>query len=73
MRLRNGEHGYGVVTKFLHWLTVAAIAGQFAVGWTMEADDPALFDEWIARWEDLTEFEVYPVLSSAEAAMRALD
>jgi Protein of unknown function (DUF3303) len=39
----------------------------------MEADDPALFDEWIARWEDLTEFEVYPVLSSAEAAMRALD
>ena len=39
----------------------------------MEADDPELFDEWIARWEDLTEFEVYPVLSSAEAAMRALD
>jgi cytochrome b561 len=28
MRLRNGEHGYGVVTKFLHWLTVAAIAGS---------------------------------------------
>jgi hypothetical protein len=39
----------------------------------MEADDPALFDEWIAHWSDLTEFEVYPVLSSAEAAMRALD
>ena len=39
----------------------------------MEADDPALFDEWIARWSDLTEFEVYPVLSSAEAAIRALD
>jgi cytochrome b561 len=42
MPLRNGEHGYGVVTKFLHWLTVAAIVGQFAVGWTMEADDEAL-------------------------------
>jgi len=39
----------------------------------MEADDPSLFDEWFARWSDLTEFEVYPVLSSAEAAMRALD
>jgi hypothetical protein len=39
----------------------------------MEADDPALFDVWIERWSDLTEFEVYPVLSSAEAAMRALD
>ena len=39
----------------------------------MEADDPALFDVWIERWADLTEFEVFPVLSSAEAAQRALD
>jgi cytochrome b561 len=42
MPLCNGDHGYGVVTKFLHWLTVAAIGGQFLVGWTMEADDEAL-------------------------------
>ncbi|GFG52532.1 hypothetical protein CQY20_09400 [Mycolicibacterium agri] len=42
MRLRNGEHGYGAVTKFLHWLTVFAIVGQFLVGLTMEADDAAL-------------------------------
>ena len=42
MPLRNGEHGYGGVTKFLHWLTVAAIVGQFTVGWSMEADDEAL-------------------------------
>ncbi len=41
MPLRNGEHGYGVVTKVLHWLTVAAIVGQFLVGWTMAADDDA--------------------------------
>jgi len=39
MRLRNGEHGYGVVTKSLHWLTVLAITAQFVVGYTMEADD----------------------------------
>lgn len=39
MRLRNGEHGYGVVTKSLHWLTVLAIAAQFAVGYVMEGDD----------------------------------
>jgi cytochrome b561 len=38
MRLRNGDHGYGVVTKSLHWLTVLAIAGQFAVGYTMDTD-----------------------------------
>ena len=36
MRLRNGEHGYGVVTKTLHWLTVAAIIAQFAVGLTID-------------------------------------
>jgi cytochrome b561 len=55
MRLRNGEHGYGVVTKFLHWVTVAAIIGQFAIGWTMAYDDAVLdrekdridtFEEW---------------------------
>lgn len=36
MRLRNGEHGYGGVTKTLHWLTVLSIGGQFGVGYTME-------------------------------------
>jgi cytochrome b561 len=39
MHLRNGDHGYGFVTKLLHWLTVAAIAGQFLVGYLMDFDD----------------------------------
>ncbi len=34
----------------------------------METDDRALLDEWIGRWNDLAEFEVYPVISSQEAA-----
>ena len=38
----------------------------------METDDPRLFDEWIARWGDLTEFEVVPVIGSAEASERVL-
>jgi Protein of unknown function (DUF3303) len=38
----------------------------------METDDPSLFDAWIAAWNDLAEFEVVPVLSSAEASARAL-
>ncbi len=38
MQLRNGERGYGAITKLLHWLTVSAIAAQFYVGYTMEAD-----------------------------------
>jgi cytochrome b561 len=39
VRYRNGEHGYGVVTKVLHWGTVAALLGQFLIGWTMDLDE----------------------------------
>jgi hypothetical protein len=34
----------------------------------MEMDDAALFDVWIAAWADLVEFEVVPVVTSAQAA-----
>jgi hypothetical protein len=34
----------------------------------MECDDPRLLQEWIARWEDLVEFEVVSVITSKEAA-----
>ena len=33
----------------------------------MECDDPSLLTQWMARWEDLVEFEVVPVVTSAEA------
>jgi hypothetical protein len=36
----------------------------------METDDPALLDTWIANWSDIVDFEVYPVMTSAEAAER---
>ena len=36
----------------------------------METEDPRLLDEWTARWSDLVEFEVVPVLSSSEATAR---
>jgi len=39
MRLRTGADGYGLVTKGLHWLTVALVAAQFAVGWSLDLDD----------------------------------
>jgi hypothetical protein len=38
----------------------------------METDDPSTFDDWTARWTDLAEFEIVPVLSSGEARARAL-
>ncbi|HQR40950.1 MAG TPA: DUF3303 family protein [Blastocatellia bacterium] len=36
----------------------------------METDDRKLLDEWMAKWADLAEFEVYPVITSREAADR---
>lgn len=34
----------------------------------MESPDRALLDQWLARWEDLVDFEVVPVVTSADAA-----
>ena len=34
----------------------------------MECDDEALLAEWISHWSDLVDFEVIPVITSAEAA-----
>jgi cytochrome b561 len=45
VRFRNGDHGYGVVTKLLHWLTVVAILSQFLVGLTMDLDDAGKVEE----------------------------
>ena len=36
----------------------------------METDDRALLDECISHWQDIVEFEVFPVITSAEAAGR---
>lgn len=54
MRWRNGPDGYGVASKALHWVTVLALAAQFAVGWSMEAAD-APFAAEEARVEQLEE------------------
>jgi hypothetical protein len=36
----------------------------------MECDDRALLDQWLAAWADLVEFEIVPVITSAEASAR---
>src|ERR1700730_7559923 len=33
----------------------------------MECNDRGLLDEWMANWSDITDFEVVPVLTSAQA------
>lgn len=32
----------------------------------MEADERGLLDQWIAKWDDLVDFEVLPVFTSKE-------
>ena len=34
----------------------------------VECEDDTLLAQWLARWEDLVEFEVLPVITSAAAA-----
>jgi hypothetical protein len=34
----------------------------------MECEDPELLAQWMANWQDVVEFEVIPVRTSAEAA-----
>ena len=36
----------------------------------METDEPHLLERWMANWNDLVEFEVYPIITSREAAKR---
>jgi len=33
----------------------------------MECENPELLERWTARWQDLIDFEIAPVMTSAEA------
>ena len=67
MRLRNGGHGYGLVTKALHWLTVAAIVGQFLLGAAMDVDHA------VDRQEDLLRAEADRAEEAAEGQGKAAE
>ncbi len=82
MPLRNGDHGYGAVTKLLHWGTVAALLAQFVVGWTMDLDegldrqDDADADRLEDRAEgqgEAAEEQAEGVIEAREAALDARD
>jgi uncharacterized protein DUF3303 len=36
----------------------------------MDTDNRSLLDEWIANWNDLVDFEVFPVMTSQEATAK---
>ena len=76
---RNGDPG-PVYARFRASCRLAPAGLTYVNSWVtddlrqcyqvMECDDPALLDEWLAAWADLVEFEVHPVVTSAQAAER---
>lgn len=76
----NNEDPLPVYRRFRDRGRLAPEGLQYASSWVdeklqkcfqlMETDDRALLDQWISNWSDIVTFEVYPVISSKEAAER---
>ena len=62
--MRSGRMLPNDVTYHASWIDPAR-ARCFQV---MQTDDPRLLEAWMANWQDLIDFEVLPVRTSAEAA-----
>lgn len=69
-----------VYRRFRDHGRMAPAAVQYVSSWVdenlercfqlMEAEDRKHLDDWLANWTDIVEFEVYPVITSTEAAAR---
>ena len=80
-RFRNGDP-LPVYGRFREHGRMAPEGLQYLSSWVdekletcfqlMEAADVNHVNEWIAHWNDIVDFEVYPVISSQEAADRLL-
>jgi hypothetical protein len=59
---RNGRMLPDGVTYLASWVDAAGVR-CFQV---MEAPDHGSLDTWVARWDDLIDFEIIPVLTSGD-------
>ena len=76
-RFRNGD-AVPVYRRFRDEGRLAPDGRRYIASWVtldmtrcyqvMECDDASLIARWIERWSDLGEFEVIPVLTSAETS-----
>jgi hypothetical protein len=74
-RFRNGETK-AIGERFAREGRMLPVGVVYHVSWVdatggrcfqiMEAERAELLAEWVVRWEDLVEFEVVPVVTSAE-------
>jgi uncharacterized protein DUF3303 len=79
-RFRNGDPA-PVYKRFRERGRMAPEGLRYVASWVtedlttcyqvMETAERALLEEWLAKWRDLVDFEVLPVIESAEAAARA--
>ena len=51
------------LTYVSSWVT-SDLTGCYQV---MECEDPQLLEQWMRRWSDLVDFEVIPLIASAQA------
>ena len=80
-RFKNGDSA-SVYDRFRERGRMAPAGLEYIASWVtedlstcyqvMQSADRALLEEWMANWRDLVDFEVLPVISSAEAAARAV-
>lgn len=80
-RFRNGDPT-PVYRRFRERGRLAPLGVNYVNSWVtedlgmcyqvMECEDRALLDEWLANWTDLVDFEVIPVITSAEASARVV-
>ena len=78
-RFRNGD-AVPVYRRFRHRGRLAPDGLTYVASWVsddlatcyqvMECADRQLLDAWMAQWADIVDFEVVPVVSSAEALAR---
>ena len=81
-RFKNGD-ALSVYRRFREWGRLAPEGLTYVDSWVdeslrmcfqvMRTGRRDLLDAWMTRWSDLVEFEVYPVVTSADAAARVLD
>jgi hypothetical protein len=75
-RFRNGD-AVPVYRRFRERGRMAPAGLQYVNSWVtedfstcyqvMDCEDRALIETWIENWRDLVDFEIYPVLPSAQA------
>ena len=80
-RFRNGDAA-SVYRRFRERGRMAPAGLEYIASWVtddlatcyqvMKTDERSLLDQWMANWRDLVDFEVLPVVTSAEAQARAL-